>query len=186
MNDEKLVRQCRKGNRKAQQILYERFDEPMFRIVWRYIRDRQDAEDIHLQAFFKVFKSISNFEYRGEGSLFGWIRRIVVNEALMFLRKKRFEWVPVDEARTEETDVRPDDGLKAEDIIRVVRELPTGFRTVFNLYAVEGYSHKEIAEMLDISEGTSKSQLSRARQLLRERLTQLENHHEKGKYRQSC
>lgn len=173
MQEAELIEKCRKQDRKAQKTLYERYDAAMFRVVYRYIRDRQDAEDVQIKAFFKVFQHIAKFEYRGEGSLSAWIRRIVVNEALMFLRKQPFEWVPVEEAFSNHSDLQADINLNAEDIIRAVRELAPGFRAVFNLYAIEGYNHPEIAEMLDISEGTSKSQLSRARQILREKLTKI-------------
>lgn len=181
MKEADLIDQCRKQDRKAQKMLYEQFDVPMFRVVFRYIRDRQDAEDVLLKAFFKVLQHIGRFEYRGQGSLEAWIRRIVVNEALMFLRKQPFEWVPVEEAQTQPSDMQADISLHAEDIIREVRELAPGFRAVFNLYAIEGYTHPEIAELLGISEGTSKSQLSRARQILREKLTHAERNYEKDK-----
>jgi RNA polymerase sigma-70 factor (ECF subfamily) len=173
MKEAELIEACRKLDRKAQKLLYEQYDAAMFRVVFRYVRDRQDAEDVLLKAFFKVFSHLNQFESRGEGSLNAWIRRIVVNESLMFLRKQPFDWVPVEEAHTEYSDAQADINLNAEDIIREVRNLAPGFRAVFNLYAIEGYTHPEIAEMLGISEGTSKSQLSRARQILREKLTQI-------------
>lgn len=181
MNEIQLIDQCRKQDRKAQKLLYEQYDAAIFRVVFRYIRDRQDAEDVQISAFFKVFQHFSRFEYRGEGSLLAWMRRIAVNESLMFLRKKPFEWVPVEEAEKESSDIRADVSLDAEDIIREIRDLAPGFRAVFNLYAIEGYSHPEIAEMLGISEGTSKSQLSRARQILRDKLSHSENQYEKDK-----
>jgi len=125
-----------------------------------------EAEDIIVTAFLKIFDKIQQF--KSEGSFEGWIRRIVVNEALTFLRRNRSMYLETD---LEQADREPDynalsDHLEAEDLLKMIQELPTGYRIVFNLYAIDGYSHKEIAEQLGISENTSKSQLSRARTYL--------------------
>lgn len=131
-----------------------------------------DAEDILVTAFMKVFDKIHQF--KSEGSFEGWIRRIIVNEALTFLRRNRSMYL---ETELGQADREPDynalsDHLEAEDLLNMIQELPTGYRIVFNLYAIDGYSHKEIAEQLGISENTSKSQLSRARTYLQKILTE--------------
>ena len=129
-----------------------------------------EAEDILVTAFVKIFDKIQQF--KSEGSFEGWIRRIVVNEALTFLRRNRSMYLETD---LEQADREPDynalsDHLEAEDLLKMIQELPTGYRIVFNLYAIDGYSHKEIADQLGISENTSKSQLSRARTFLQKLL----------------
>ena len=168
MNDEQLIRGCKKGSQSAQRELYDRFATKMFRLCFRYVKNEFDTEDVIIKGFMKVFTHIGKFEYRGKGSFDGWIKRIMVNEALMFLRKNNnFNLVRSQEALMVESEASADKNLAAEDIYALVMELPTGYRTVFNLYAVEGYSHKEIGEMLGISENTSKSQLSKARSALK-------------------
>lgn len=133
-----------------------------------------EAEDVLVASFTKIFDKIDQF--KGEGSFEGWIRRIVVNEALTWLRKNRSMYVETD---LEKADFEPDyenasNHLEAEDLLRMIQQLPTGYQIVFNLYAIDGYSHKEIAEQLNISENTSKSQLSRARVYLQKLLAQQE------------
>jgi RNA polymerase sigma factor (sigma-70 family) len=165
---------CRKGNSAAQKAVYERFSGRMFSLTKRYIREEEAAEDVLITAFTKVFERIEQF--KGEGSFEGWIRRIVVNESLTWLRKNKTMYVEVDIAAA---DREPDfamleDHLEAEDLLQMINQLPLGYRTVFNLYAIDGYSHKEIGETMGISENTSKSQLSRARALLQKTLLQRE------------
>jgi len=168
VNDERLIQGCKKGSQSAQRDLYDRFSNKMLRICLRYVKNEFDAEDVIVKGFMKVFSHIGKFEYRGAGSLEGWIKRIMVNESLMFLRKKNnFNLVSSQEAAAVESEATADKKLAAEDIYALVMQLPTGYRTVFNLYAIEGYSHKEIGEMLEISENTSKSQLSKARSALK-------------------
>jgi RNA polymerase sigma-70 factor (ECF subfamily) len=169
---EQLVKACIRQDRKAQRALYERFAPVMHTVCLRYIKDAAEAEDILLKAFMKVFQNLKKF--RAEGSLEGWIRRIIVNEALMYIRRNKnmYPEVDVDEA-SESHELHPNH-LAEEDLLQLIYELPVGYRTVFNLYAIEGYSHQEIAEMLDITEGTSKSQLSRARQLLQQKIHKME------------
>ena len=153
-----------------QEELYRRFSPRMYAVCLRYAGYAEEAEDILQEGFLKVFKYIG--QYRFEGSFEGWIRRIVVNEALTFLRRNRSMYLETD---LEQADREPDynalgDHLEAEDLLKMIQELPTGYRIVFNLYAIDGYSHKEIAEHLGISENTSKSQLSRARTFLQKLL----------------
>ena len=136
--------------------------------------DDVQAEDIMIQGFIKVFRNLEQFKF--EGSFEGWIRRIMVNESLSYIRKNRNMYLEVDieHADREPDYARLDDHLQAEDLLRLIGQLPTGYRTVFNLYAIEGYSPQEIADQLGISENTSKSQLSRARALLQRQLLKSE------------
>lgn len=141
----------------------------MFGVCKRYVKTREDAEDVLVTAFFKVLTHIDKF--KGEGSFEGWIRRIVINESLMFLRRRH------NFSMTQElTDIdvparsRAFDRLAAQDILDLLDQLPTGYRTIFNLYVMEGYKHREIAEMLGISINTSKSQLILARKRMQELL----------------
>lgn len=141
----------------------------------RYLKDRMDAEDVMVTAFAKIFERIG--QYKGEGSFEGWVRRIMVNESLTYLRRNRNMYLETDiEAAEREPDFdKLDSTLEAEDLLKLISELPTGYRIVFNLYAIDGFSHQEIATQMGISENTSKSQLSRARALLQRRLLELEN-----------
>ena len=142
----------------------------MFRLCYRYVREQQEAEDILCKGFHKVFQHIAQFEDRGEASLQKWITRIMVNEALMYLRKHRMELVSEDAAQAIPAGTRTVSALEAEYLYNLIRALPLGYRTVFNLFCIEGYSHAEIAEQLGITEGTSKSQLSKARAMLQDML----------------
>jgi RNA polymerase sigma-70 factor (ECF subfamily) len=172
MNDETLVKECVSGETKAQRLLFDRFAPKMLGVVMRYINDKERAEDVLQDAFIKVFKSIHKFEH--SGSLEGWIRRIMVNTALDQIRKnkKRQKNVELDDDGFFELkqESNAEEILQAESLMKLVQSLPEGYRTVFNLYAIEGYSHKEIAEELGITENTSKSQYSRAKSTLRELL----------------
>lgn len=170
--EDELLQGCLKRDRHAQQQLYDRYSSRMYAVCYRYVRHSMEAEDILVTAFTKIFERISQF--KGEGSFEGWIRRIVVNEALTYLRKSRSMYLETD---LEQADREPDydalsDHLEAEDLLKMIEELPTGYRLVFNMYAIDGYSHKEIADQLGISENTSKSQLSRARVYLQKILAE--------------
>jgi RNA polymerase sigma-70 factor (ECF subfamily) len=174
-----LIKGCRRGDGAAQRELYELFSSRMYALCYRYVRNAMEAEDIMVTAFMKVFERID--QYKGEGSFEGWIRRIMVNESLTHLRKSRNMYL---EADLELADREPhydhhERHLEAEDLLNMIRELPTGYRAVFNMYAIDGYSHKEIAEHLGITESTSKSQLNRARAYLQRMLLQLEEVTEK-------
>jgi RNA polymerase sigma factor (sigma-70 family) len=171
--EEDLIKGCLKGDRAAQKELYNLYSPRMFALCMRYTKDTMQAQDVMVTAFMKVFEKLSQF--KSEGSFEGWIRRIMVNESLTFLRRQRSMYIETD---LEVADREPDyqglaDHLEAEDLLRIISELPAGYRVVFNMYAIDGYSHKEIAEQLGISENTSKSQLSRARTYLQKVL--LEN-----------
>ncbi len=162
---DQLVTACIKQDRKAQRDLYERFAPVMHTVCLRYVKNTAEAEDVLLKGFMKVFQNIKSF--RQEGSIEGWIRRIVVNEALMYIRRNKTMYLEVDIDEAHEAKTVRVDHLVEQDLMRLVQSLPLGYSTVFNLFVIEGYAHQEIADMLNISEGTSKSQLSRAKQVLR-------------------
>jgi RNA polymerase sigma factor (sigma-70 family) len=168
ISESDLLEGCRRGDRKMQHELYNRFAPKMYGVCLRYASNAEEAEDILQEGFIKIFNKIGS--YRGEGSFEGWIRRIFVNTAIEHFRKKTY-LQPIGE--TEENTVEGKylsvlDNLAEKDIIQLIQQLSPGYRTVFNMYVVEGYSHKQIAEMLGISEGTSKSQLSRAKLILQD------------------
>jgi len=171
---EDLIRGCRKGDPKAQRELYNRLSRRMLGICVRYVSSRQEAEDVMITGFMKVFDRIGQF--KGEGSFEGWIMKIMVNESLSYLRKNKTMWAEVDieNAAVKQDTLWAESHLNSVDLLRLVEDLPTGYRTVFNLYAIEGFSHKEIGDMLGINESTSKSQLSRARTLLQTKIAVLE------------
>lgn len=163
-----LINGCLNDDRRMQEELYRRFSPRMYAVCLRYAGYAEEAEDILQEGFVKVFKKLGSF--RGEGSFEGWIRRIFVNTAIEHFRRKRY-LQPVTEK--EENTIEGKylsalDGLAEKDILALVQQLSPGYRTVFNMYVIEGYSHKEIADMLNISEGTSKSQLSRAKVILQD------------------
>ncbi|WP_134088809.1 RNA polymerase sigma factor [Olivibacter sp. XZL3] len=177
-----LVDGCQRGERKAQESLYRAVASKMFHICLRYAGSEAEAEDILQNGFIKVFQCIPGF--RGEGSFEGWLRRIFVNTAIETVRKnKRLQQViSVDQIFEEEQQTFDMDALEVRDLLRLIQGLPDGYRMVFNMYAIEGYSHKEIAEALNISEGASKSQLSRARAWLKSKLVMLERGGNYGSY----
>jgi RNA polymerase sigma factor (sigma-70 family) len=161
-----LIEGCIKGDRKMQEVLYNRFSAKMYAVCLRYSGKAEDAQDILQEGFIKVYKNLHRF--RREGSFEGWMRRIFVNTAIEHYRRSA-NFYPVSESQEnniEDQSWSAFDKLAAKDLIRLIQELAPGYRTVFNMYVVEGYSHREIAEMLGISEGTSKSQLARAKGLL--------------------
>ncbi|MCU0418517.1 MAG: RNA polymerase sigma factor [Cyclobacteriaceae bacterium] len=169
-----LIEGCRQGDAQAQKRLYDRYAPRLFGVCCRYVKDRMQAEDVWIAAFAKILQRVD--QYSGEGSFEGWMRRVVVNESLTHLRKQRSVFLPFDTDHAPHPEDTPtgDDTLAAEDLLKMIDALPEGYRIVFNLYAIEGYSHKEIAERLGIQENTSKSQLSRARAALQQRLATLE------------
>lgn len=169
MTEQDLIKACKKQDREAQRLLYDRYSPVMFGVVRRYIKHREDAEDVIVEAFFKVLTKIN--QYTGSGNFEGWIRRIVVNESLMFLRKKHNFHLTVELNTIDApSNLTIEDDLAAQDILNLLKELPTGYRTIFNLYVLEGYKHREIAELLGISINTSKSQLILAKKRMRELL----------------
>lgn len=173
--EDELIKGCLRGDRTSQQKLYDQFSRKLYGICLRYVRDPMEAEDILVSAFTKIFEKIDQF--KGEGSFEGWLRRIVVNDALTFLRRSRNMYLETDlEAADREPDYQNiSHQLEAEDLMHMIQQLPSGYRVVFNMYAIDGYTHKEIAEQLGISENTSKSQLSRARVVLQKMLLDYEH-----------
>ena len=165
-NEADLITGCIAGDRRMQEVLYQRFSPKMYAVCLRYANKAEDAQDILQDGFVKVFKNLHM--YRGDGSFEGWIRRIFVNTAIEHYRRQ-VNLYPVTEGHEnvlEAKDVSVMDTLSMKDLMNIIRELSPGYRTVFNLYVIEGYSHKEIAVMIGISEGTSKSQLARAKGIL--------------------
>ncbi len=177
-----LIVALKRGESRAHKVVYERFAGKMLTVCTRYCANRADAEEVMLDGFMRVFEKIEQF--REDGSFEGWIRRIMVTESLMFLRKAK-QWrqeIPLDEITVELDYEWADTAVNENDLLRLVNQLPDGYRTVFNLYAIEGYAHAEIAEMLGISEGTSKSQLSRARMMLQVNLKKMEQEFKSESY----
>lgn len=174
--DSKLIESCIKGDRASQKAVYDRLAPRMFPLCMRYVGDRNQAEDVLQDGFLTLFTQLKN--YKGEGSFDGWARKIFVNTALMSLRKKDALKMSeeLDVVRGMKADM-PSQGqnIGYKELMKLVMQLPAGFRTVFNMNVIEGYSHKEISEMLGISETTSRTQLSRARTWLQNKIKELEN-----------
>ncbi|WP_345212230.1 sigma-70 family RNA polymerase sigma factor [Mucilaginibacter gynuensis] len=172
---EELIKRCKAGERKACEMLYKQFASKMLGVCMRYATDKMEAEDMLQNGFIKVFKKLD--DYRGEGSFEGWIRRIMVHSSIEYYRKhhKMLQVVDV-EGTGQEPSVNAvaNANLDARDLMGMIQQLAPGYRMVFNLYALEGYSHKEIAEIVGITEGASKSQLSRARTILKELIAKSE------------
>ena len=169
-NESQLIKRAAQNNREAQQKLYEIHSGKMLSVCRQYIRDLHDAEDVMLSAFFKVFTHLKDFKF--EGSFEGWVRRIMIREAISFLRKKKnLEFQEDEFSNYTESSNNIDEQLSVAHIQQLIDDLPEGYKMVFVLYAVEGYKHQEIAKMLNITEGTSKSQLFKARKMLQEKLT---------------
>ncbi|KAA3623641.1 MAG: RNA polymerase sigma factor [Bacteroidetes bacterium] len=166
--EQNLVNGCIKKDRKAQRALYEMYKVQLFRICLRYAKDRPEAEDMLQDGFIKIFADIK--QYTGKGSLGGWLSRVMVNTALQYLRKQKrrghtLEITEIADTHQAEEVILSDLGAKA--LTNLIQKLPPGYRVVFNMYVIEGYSHREIAEQLQVTESTSKSQLSKAKAMLR-------------------
>jgi RNA polymerase sigma-70 factor (ECF subfamily) len=167
-----IIKGCLAGNRKDQELLYRRHSAKLYAVCLQYSGNDEEARDILQEGFIKIFENLH--QYKHEGSFDGWLRRITVNTALERFRS-RHNLYRVDDIDTiQEPDADPDNedyaGLEANDLLEIIRELPPKYRMVFNLYAIEGYSHKEIGKLINISEGTSKSNLARARIILQRRV----------------
>ncbi len=171
ITEEHIIKGCLKGDSESQRALYEHFKVPMFRLCLRYAKDRPEAEDLLQDGFIQVFNDLH--QYKFNGALGGWIRRVIVNVALQHIRrnKKMQNTVEIesiaDDYQTDE-DVFSNLGVKA--LTKIIQQLPPGYRAVFNMYVIEGYSHKEIAEKMNFRVNTSKSQLSKAKAMLRRML----------------
>ncbi len=170
-----LIKGCIAGQRKAHESLYKLFAAKMLGVCMRYATDKMEAEDMLQNGFIRVFNKMGDF--RGEGSFEGWMRRIMVHSSIEYYRKhhKMMQVVDIDTAHdVQGVDPLAASNLGVKDLLALIQALPPGYRMVFNLYAIEGYSHKEIGEMMTITEGASKSQLSRARTILKEQITKME------------
>ncbi len=176
MTESQLIQGCRDGDAACQRLLYDTFQSKMLGVCMRYFPDKMEAQDVLQDGFIKVFKNIDSFEEKG--SLEGWIRRIMVNTALEQIRKEARKGQKVSFENESLLIVEPEiasDQMEANDILKFVQALPTGYRAIFNLFAIEGYSHNEIAEQLNISVNTSYSQYHRARALL-QKILKNQNH----------
>lgn len=167
MDYSRLVKDCLKEKPSAQRELYEHFAGPMLGVCYRYTKSVAIAEDVLQEGFVKVFKNLH--QYKGEGELGGWIRRIMVTTAINYLKKNKqyqHDLLFTDEPLHAVTNENPEVKLEAKELAELIRQLPVGYQTIFNLYAIEGYTHSQIGEILGIHEGTSRSQYARARALL--------------------
>ncbi|MBG6110309.1 RNA polymerase sigma-70 factor (ECF subfamily) [Flavobacterium sp. CG_23.5] len=171
--ENEIIQLAVESNRQAQQKIYSQFSPKMLSVCRQYIKDIHQAEDIMITAFMKVFVNLKNFQHNG--SFEGWIRRIMVNECISFIRvQKKIKYIE-DEDFFEESFNDIESQFSLDDIQFLIDNLPDGYKLVFNLYAIEGYKHHEIAIMLGINEGTSKSQLSHARKMLQRQINKLKN-----------
>lgn len=185
MNEREISRGCKQGNAIAQRALFDRYSPELMAVIFRYVGDDDDAQDVLQDTFISAFSNIGRFKWEGEGSLRAWLNRIAVNMSLNHLRSKKrlsSSQMPVEaigdppDDNDEETATAVH-GLDASTILEMVAELPDGYRTVFNLYCLDGYSHQQIAEQLGISEKTSSSQLARAKALLARKIKKFINEH---------
>lgn len=168
----KLIDGCLEGNRRDQELLYRRHASKLYAVCLQYSGNDEEASDILQEGFIKIFENLDRYKY--QGSFEGWMRRIIVNTALEKFRSRNNLYRVDDIDQITEPEAEPDNedyaGLGANDLLGIIRELPPKYRIIFNLFAIEGYSHKEISKMVNISEGTSKSNLSRARTILQRRV----------------
>ncbi|AWA28857.1 RNA polymerase subunit sigma-70 [Flavobacterium magnum] len=172
--EQDTIRLAVENNRHAQQQIYNKHASKMLSVCRQYIKDLHQAEDVMITAFMKVFANLDKFEHKG--SFEGWIRRIMVNESISFLRAQKKVSFLEDTYYKEDAFNNIESHFNVEDIQALIDGLPDGYRMIFNLYAIEGYKHQEIAQALGITEGTSKSQLSHARRMLQQQINKLKNY----------
>ena len=175
--EDKLIELCKKGKQQAQEELYDRFSAAMLATCMRYTGNRAEAEDLLQEGFIKIFKNINDFKAKNQGSLAAWIKTIMVNTSISYLRKKKqqlfienIESLNIYENEEDAIEETENNQPDSDQLMKMISELPDGYRLVFNLYVLEDYGHKEIAQILGITEGTSKSQLSKARLYLQKKL----------------
>jgi|ERR1035438_3177609 RNA polymerase sigma-70 factor (ECF subfamily) len=182
MDIAELIKEAKQGSATAQKYLFDLLADKMMLTCRRYVKNREDAEEILLDGFYKFFKNMPGFTYQGEAALIAWLKKIMINECLMFLRKKNV-FTMVTETAAEEIPLQEEalNNLSATEIFNLLALLPVGYRTVFNLYVIEGMEHKEIAALTGIAEGTSRSQLSKAKSLLQKLLLQKGNEYAQRK-----
>lgn len=176
MTDDELIDKCLQGDQRAQKALFEKFSRKMMSVCMRYAPDREQAEDVLQDGFVKVFNHLATF--KREGSFEGWIRRTMVNTSLDNLRKKRADVIDADISEAEflaGSDEKVVGKMRVEELMKLIQDMPPGYRTVFNMYAIEGYSHQEIADELGVTESTSKTQFRKARTYLMNIIGEREN-----------
>lgn len=180
MNLQHLLKECARGKEPARKQLFDAVADSLFTLCSRYVKNAADAEEVMLDGFRNLFAHISKFRYETDAGFYAWARKIMVNQCLMFLRRENAFSVSI-ETYAQEVQIPEDalNNLSAKEIYQAILQLPAGYRTVFNLFEIEGYSHKEIAAMLNISEGTSKSQLSKAKNWLQHQLKKNEPHEQR-------
>ncbi len=182
MNLAELIREAKKGSAAAQKCLFDQLSGKMLVLCTRYVKNPEAAEEILLDGWYKFFRGLPSFTYEGDAALYAWLKKIMINECLMHLRRKKAFFM-VAESAAEQAVEQEDalDRLSATEIFQLIVRLPEGYRTVFNLYCLEGWNHKEISGQLGITEGTSRSQLNKARTLLQKMLIQNEKGNVKRK-----
>lgn len=168
MNLERLIKQCAKNDRRAQKEIYQLYAGKLFSICLKYSKNKEEAQDNFQDGFITIFKKIDQFNFKG--SFEGWVKRVMLNTVLLKYRKKRVLNLVSEEIPDEVVVDVDDDEISLDFLLNLIRELPERYRLVFNLYVLDGYSHKQIAEMLTIAEGTSKSNLARARAILKQKI----------------
>lgn len=176
MTDDELIEKCLKGDQRAQRALFDKFSRKMMSVCMRYIGDREHAEDVLQDGFVKVFTHLASF--KREGSFEGWIRRTMVNTSLDYLRKQKNLAIDADISEAEflaGEDEKVLSKMRVEQLMELISDMPPGYRTVFNMYAIEGYSHQEIAKELGVTESTSKTQFRKARTYLMSVIVEREN-----------
>lgn len=173
MDISELLKEARQGSAASQKYIFDMFCDRLMLVCCRYLKSREDAEEVLLDGFYKFFKNISAFQYQGEVAMYAWLKKIMINECLMQLRKKNVFTIVTDSA-AENIPLEEEalNNLSAKEIFELIVQLPVGYRTVFNLHVIEGMDHKEISALMGIAEGTSKSQLSKAKSLLQKKLLQ--------------
>ncbi|MEO8762913.1 MAG: sigma-70 family RNA polymerase sigma factor [Ginsengibacter sp.] len=182
METSELIKEAKQGSAAAQKCLFDLLSAKMLLICRRYVKNSEDAEELLLDGFYKFFNKLPSFNYQGDAALYMWLKKIMINECLMFLRKKNVFNI-VTEATAEEIPLQEEalNNLSAAEIFNLIVQLPVGYRTVFNLYVIEGMQHGEIATVMGITEGTSKSQFSKAKILLQKLLLQNKTEYVKRK-----
>jgi RNA polymerase sigma factor (sigma-70 family) len=178
METEKLIRECCRRSITAQKYFFDKYASAMYLLCRRYMRNNESAEEVMMNGFYHCFTALEQFRFTNEAAFMAWLKRIFINECLQVLRKRNDLVVVSDEeAANITTNETALDELSAEEIFLLITRLPQGYKTVFNLFVIEGYSHKEIAALLNVTEGTSKSQLSKARLVLQQMITVNNNHY---------
>ena len=183
MKLKKIIQGCRKGHRQSQQKLFFAYAKYLMGIAIRYVKDENTAKDIVQESFVRIFASLSKFEYKNENAFMAWMKRIAVNESIRWLKKYSKHFLEVEETITVSTNIKNPSILSelyTQDLLKALQTLPQGYQLVFNLYVIEGFSHKEIGKLLNISESTSRSQLSRAKNTLKQLLNITETVYEKS------